>query len=180
MLNDEVNGYYGSGTTNYYNNSTTATTLNFVSTGLSSEVHNKIERVKWSLGGNNSSSVYADAMYRYERAEGSSTWSGKVALMYPSDYGYSANLKECQSTLYNYSLSTCKTTSWLSYSVNQWTLIPFSSSASSVFYVVPSGYVSSRKASDVAFVRPVLYLNSNVGIVEERETSDGIKYFVVE
>ena len=29
-------------------------------------------------------------------------------------------------------------------------------------------------------VRPVMYLKSGAGIIEEKETSEGLKYFVVE
>ena len=181
MLNDEVNGYYASGTSSYYNNSTTATELNFASTGLSSETHNKIARVKWSLGGHSTSSIYSDTMYGYERT-GTNTWSGKIVLMYPSDYGYSADLSSCQTTLSSYDNSTCTTTNWM-YDSNkwQWTLIPYSSYADTVCSVYPSGNVNYGNQSNVAIgVRPVLYLNSDVGIVEEKETSEGLKYFVVE
>lgn len=176
MLNDEVNGYYGSGITSYYNGSTTATELNFSSTGLSSNVYSKIERVNWSLGGYNTSNVYTDVIYRYERI-GTTPWSGKIALMYPSDYGYSADLKECQTTLN----SKCTSTNWLHYSTkNQWTLTPYSSNMFIAFYVNLVGYVTNGRVYSTDGVRPVLYLKSNVGIVEEKVTEEGLKYFVVE
>ena len=181
MLNDEANGYYGSGTTIYYNDSTTPTPLSFSSIGLSSKVHNKVERVKWSLGGHTNTSIYADVMYGYERA-GTNIWSGKIALMYPSDYGYSADLSSCQTTLYEFNNSTCTTANWMhDLAKGQWTLIPNTSSTYRVFIVCSNGSVDSGYRANLAYgIRPVLYLNSEVSIVEEKETSEGLKYFVVE
>ena len=172
--------YYNSGTTSYYNNSTTPTTLNFASTGLSSEAHNKIERVKWSLGEHNWAGFYSDKMYEYERI-GINKWSGKIALMYPSDYGYSSDLKVCQHTLYEYSNPTCKDTNWIYDStISQFMLMPSSYSSSHVFIKNTDSVVGVGITTYSFGVRPVLYLKSDVSIVEEKLTLEGIKYFVVE
>ena len=183
MLNDEVNGYYGSGITNYYNYKSgqdpTPIELDFTSTGLSSKAYDKIERVNWILGGYKTNGVYVDVMYKYERT-GTNKWSGKIALMNSSDYGYSGDLSYCQSTLYHYSLDACKTTTWL-YDSNksQWTLNPFSSNKIYVFFVHSTGAFSDTDAKETYIIRPVLYLKSDIGIVEEKETSEGLKYLVV-
>ena len=171
------NAYYNSQQTSYYNNSITPTTLDFSSTGLSNEARNKAERVKWGLGPYQYSSVYTNVMYGYESA-GTNTWSGKIALMSPSDYGYASDLSNCQMTLVNYNDSNCKLTNWIYYPISsQWTLISFTNTQG-VFYLL-SGDCYGRAHSAVS-VRPVMYLKSNVNIVEEKETSTGIKYYVVE
>ena len=102
--------------------------------------------------------------------------------MHVSDYGYSADLKKCQSTLYNYNESTCTSTNWMYESTKgQWTLIPNSTYDDAVFAIVDSGSAQANLVySNNRSVRPVLYLNSDVGIVEEKETEEGLKYFVVE
>ena len=185
MLNDEVNGYFGSGTTNYYNYNTPQLTVNFDSAGLSSSAHKKIQRVRWNLGEYSGISLpvsYADLIYGSERAITSSTWSGKIAIMHLSDYGYGVDLNECQNVLGDYDASTCINTNWLYDSIkDQWTLTLVSSSGNhGVFIVYSDGISFSGIARDVFGVRPVLYLKSNVGIVEEKETEEGLKYFVVE
>ena len=177
LLND---AYYNSGTTNYYNNSATPIELKFESEGLSSKVHNKIERVEWKINGHNVTAIYTSEMYGYER-EGTNSWSGKIALMNPSDYGYSVDLSSCQSLLNNYGSKKCVDSSWIYNSTkHQWTLIPVTLYTDVVFNVLSLGRISNAYTYFNTFsVRPVLYLKSDVGVVEEKETSEGLKYLVV-
>ena len=181
MLNDEVNGYYGSGITSYYNNSTTAITLDFKSTGLSSEAHSKIERVKWDISESPNPTGFLETIYKAEKA-GTKSWAGKIALMNVSDYGYAADLSSCNQILTDYNHSTCKSTNWMYDSRNtQSTLNTYSSSSYAVFHVRPTGKVSrSTSTYETLSVRPVLYLKSDVSVGEEKETSGGLKYFAVE
>ena len=89
-----------SGTCYYsYNNATTS--CDFTSTGLKNDLtRNAIESVVWNLGGTASytsaSNGLARHWYRYERGTTvysgrPTTWTGKVGLMYPSDYGYATS-----------------------------------------------------------------------------------------
>lgn len=55
-----------------------------------------IAETSWGLGGWNDSVVYSDFMYGKERGTSvysghSTSWNGKIALPYPSDFGYSAD-----------------------------------------------------------------------------------------
>ena len=155
----------------------------YTSTGIKSDTaRNMIETVTWKLGGTaNYSSVsngLASHFYNYERGTtvysgNATTWSGKVALMYPSDYGYAtsggttANRKTCLAKeLYNWDTeSDCKNNDWL-YDSNtiQWTLTSDSSISFGVFYVHNTGYVTRYNASYVIGARPSVYLTSNVKI----------------
>ena len=63
-------------------------------------MRNAIESVVWNLGGTSyeyySSNGLPKHWYSYERGttvygENSTTWTGKIALMYPSDYGYATS-----------------------------------------------------------------------------------------
>ena len=185
LMNLLNNGaYYDRTTGSYYNGSTTATSVDFTTTGLTEEAKSMISNAKWNLGGTSSftssSNGLASHFYGYERGttvySGRPTeWIGSIGLMYPSDYGYATaggsttNRQTCLNTeLYNWdgsSVSDCKNNDWLYDSSNyQWTLTPSFSYSASVFYVDSSGYVRSNGASDSRAVSPAIYLSSNVKI----------------
>ena len=156
------------------------TSCDFTSTGLKNDTtRNAIEEVVWNLGG---SSTYNDvtASMFYERERGTTvytgrptTWTGKVGLMYPSDYGYATSggttkdRAACLAKeLYNWrssDFSDCKGNDYLLDTNNfQWTMAPDSDSASEVFDVREAGYVSRYDAFDGGDVRPVLFLKSSI------------------
>ena len=89
------------------------------------------------------------------------TWDGKIALIYPSDYGYASTDTACRSRL---SSSSCKNENWLFNSVDQWTLSPFSGKVYRVLYAMSIGSVGINYASDPVGVRPALFLKSDVVI----------------
>ena len=144
-----------------------------------------IETVTWKLGGTGSYSSASDGLarhfYGYERGTTvysgrPTTWQGKIALMYPSDYGYATsggsttNREACLAKeLSNWdssSYSDCKNNDWLFNSgTSQWTLTPISSYSYVVFNVYRTGCVFNRSnARDSYGVRPSVYLTSNVSI----------------
>ena len=177
--------YYNRTTGQYYNNSTTATTLDFTSNGLTEVSKNQIDTITWKLGGtanyNSSSNGLASHWYTYERGTTIYTgrpteWPGKVGLMYPSDYGYATSggststrtsclVKE----LYNWdssSYSDCKNNDWLfDSSTPQWTLAPYSSNSTAVFSVYSAGVVRYYIAYLRIAVRPSVYLISKTSIL---------------
>jgi len=180
-LNSILNGaYYSASTTTHsYVNPFTGTEninveLDLRTKGLNSSVQNRIASVKWKLGGWNTSEIYSDEMYNHERGEtvyeGMPTeWPEKIALMYPSDYGYAADLSTCSSTLLYYDQG-CTVTDWLSSFGNgnivEWLLTPFSD-GSDVAFVVEAGLVGDG-VGVVYFgvgVRPVFHLTSDLDIV---------------
>ncbi len=100
------------------------------------------------------------------------TWSGKVGLMYPSDYGYAVggNVRETclGKSIFRYNSDNCMTNDWLLIKDNvQWTMLPSTSStlARAVFILFPGGGLESRNASDAWLVRPTLYLAPSVEII---------------
>ena len=186
---------WDSGTVNDWYTASLQTTLNgdylngsgsYASTGIKSDTaRNMIETVTWKLGGTasytSSRNGLASHFYGYERGTTvysgrPTTWSGKVALMYPSDYGYATsggsttNRDACLAKeLYNWdssSFSDCKNNDWLyDSSTTQWTLTPYSSDSNYVFRVYTTGYVGNRNiANSSGGVRPSVYLTSNVKI----------------
>ena len=168
--------YYNSERGTCYSGLNNATTpCDFTSTGIKNDItRNMIAEVTWNLGGWNTAKIYSDQIYTYERGttvySGRSTsWTGKIALMYPSDYGYATDFTKCSQNLYNYDSSTdsyaCRTNDWLYNSANQWLLTPYSSNSYSAWNVYSSSRVHYGSfVCNANGVRPVLYLNSELEI----------------
>ena len=150
--------------------------------GLTSEAQGMVGNAKWNLGGSSThQGLYANDYYTFERGttvySGRSTeWTGKIALMYPSDYMYAGDLSKCSKDGYNWrnDQTNCRDTSWLrNTSTAQWTLTPPSSNFFDVFRVGTSGYLSYNGYNTQFFYgsRPVLYLASTVEITGGDGTS---------
>ena len=145
----------------------------FTSTGIKNyTTRNFIENVKWNLGGWYNNEEYSDALYKKERgtevitnpSDGilrSTSWTGKVALLYPSDYGYAANLNECA----NAGKFDCS--NWLNSTFDGkylWLLTPsinnsdegFDNMENNAWTVVPDGLDSGQDVFNVYDVFPTL------------------------
>ena len=167
----------------YYGQNNATTSCDFTSTGLKNDTtRNAIEEVVWNLGGTGSytsaSNGLASHFYGYERGTTvysgrPTTWTGKVGLMYPSDYGYatsggsSKDRAACLAKeLYNWDssdFSDCKGNDYLLDANSwQWTLAPSSAYADFVFIVNGVGFVNYVDAYGTGAVRPVLFLKSNI------------------
>ena len=164
--------YYNSASGKCYKGSDNATVdCDFTSTGIKNDTTKKIisEEV-WHLGGWTTYLVYSNQMYGYERGttvySGRPTvWTGKIGLMYPSDYGYATDLSMCSEQLGAYNKSACISNNWLSASrTGKWTLTNRSNYSHAAWYV-DSGdsaldYFLSVKYSNNVY--PVLYLASDL------------------
>ena len=168
------NGTSGS----YYNESTTATNVDFTNYKLSDKAKSYITTSRYYLGGNNTSSVKTTAMYSYERGTRRYDtsrplyWDGYVGLMYPTDYGYAAGNSCATGTiLYDYNVS-CKSKDWLYISnTNQWLMSPYSGYFDLVLYVYSVGRVVDLSSDSAIAVSPVFYLTSSTTITGGEGTS---------
>ena len=136
---------------------------------LGSTWQNLIAETTWRLGGMTSSFNTAKAFYDGERnnvgyGSNPTTYTDEVGLMYPSDYGYAASPDAWITDLRSYNNSTITANNWLYMGLVEWTIIPVSSSSSSVFYAGNSGHVSDNFARVGYAARPVFYLESNVAL----------------
>ena len=166
---NRLNGTCYSGTT-----ADTTKSCDMSSIGLKNEItRNMISETTYSLLGWNDSSIYSDQVYNYERTTGSvynettrdKSWTGKIALAYPSDYVYAADLSQCSQTLYGYNNSRCNSNDWMFNSVYQWLLTPYSGTSYGVWAVNGAGRVNGNYyANGENGVRPVLYLGSELEI----------------
>ena len=163
----------------YNNKNNTTTSCNFISTGLKNDTtRNMIAETTYYTRGHGSSSIYVDAMYDKERVSGTVktgvtptrtlTWTGKIAVAYPSDYGYAADLSLCQKQLGYYNDATCIANNWmeniLRTSSYGWLLTPGSSYANEAWYVYSTGSVGFTYVSIARGVAPVLSLTSELDI----------------
>ena len=169
--------YYNAKSGNCYadqNNATT--TCNFTGTGIKNDkTRGLISEETYSLLGWNSNGVYANEIYEYERSTGKvysgreTTWTGKIALPYPSDYGYAADLGKClNKQLSAYNDSTCTSNNWMKTIIapnHGWLLTPDSGSIFFAWHVLSSGLVGGNSFAYYAYgVVPVLYLNSELAV----------------
>ena len=156
------------------------TEVDFTSTGLKNNTtRNAIEEVVWNLGGSSTYNDVTPSMF-YERERGTTvytgrptTWTGKVGLMYPSDYGYATSggttkdRAACLAKeLFNWDssdFSDCEGNDYLyNSSLYQWTLAPSSANAYIVFSVRGGGSVGNVIARVTYAVRPALFLKSSI------------------
>ena len=138
---------------------------------LTSNAQDMIGVALWNLGGSSTQQgLYANDYYTFERgtqvyAGNSTTWIGKIALIYPSDYMYASDLSKCSNDGYYWN-NSCSDTSWLKDdSTYQWTITPLSSVANDVFHVLSDGTVRGHNnVSHSHGTRPALYLKSGIKI----------------
>ena len=156
-----------------YDNATTS--CNFTSTGLKNDTtRNLIAETTYYTRGHNSSYIFVDAMYDKERVSGtvysghSTSWTGKVAIPYPSDYGYAADLSLCQKKLDSYNDATCTANNWMKNILapnSGWLLTPNSGNDNNAWRVSSPGDVYDNINTYGAYgVAPVLSLTSELDI----------------
>ena len=171
--------YYNSKSGTCYNSRRGITgSCDLTSTGIKNDItRNMIAKTTWNLGGWTTAVAYPNAMYVYERGTtvysgNSTTWTGKIALPYPSDYGYAANFNTCSGTLNNY--SNCNSVNWMKNVMktdDTYLLTANSSRKDTVFRVLYDGFVYGEfsELSDgtdyTKAIVPVLHLNSNQSII---------------
>ena len=179
--------YWNSASGKCYSGQNNATTnCDFTSTGIKNDVtRNLISEETWNIGGWNSYYEYSNQIYGYERGTKvysgrPTTWTGKIALAYPSDYGYAADFSKCTQTLNSYNDSTCTSNNWMKAIIAPnygWLLTPYSSYSSAVWSVHSDGAVSEYSTTYYAHgVVPVLSLSSELGIESSGDGSSSNPY----
>ena len=182
--------------TSSYNNWTGATLKTYLNTTYYNTLSNideqsMIGNAKYYLGGyTQSTGISKDMMYQYERkisgsntyyyGTNSNSWTGKIGLMYISDYGYAAS-DTCTSNLSSYNDETCTSNNWL-YNIkkNEWLLPQRSNYSGDVFNIDADGLVGFNSASNNNYaVRPTLYLKYNVQISSGDGTSSNPYKFIL-
>ena len=187
----DENGKWDSNYVNEWSTATLKTYLNgtYFNDELTESAKSMIGNAKYYLGGRkwadeNPHYGSTEDMYAWERGtevynESRTTeWTGKVALLYPSDYGYTY-AKEVDSTCYGdpYNCDEGTPTKGWIYNSNKregatssqctWLLSPRADLSGGAFCVDSSGYVCYVNGVDDSLaVRPVVYLTSDIKIDE--------------
>lgn len=168
----------------YLNDQTGDDDCDFTDTGLKDDItRNLISEETWNLGGWNNNEIYANVSYAKERGNTvysgrPTTWVGKVALPYPSDYGYAANLKLCNYTLKDYNDGDCVSSNWMKIGLQEREILPFitpnSNTSDNIWYIYEDGDVIAEMdfALNRYDVYPTVYLKSDVGFSTGDGTSD--------
>lgn len=196
-------GYTGTGGSLYYNSKSgscyagqnkATKSCNFTSTGIKNdETRNMISENNWNLGATNGYTYYPNQYYTYERGTSVYTgrptsWIGKIAPMYLSDYAYASDFNKCNKNLQGYTDTNCTNTNWLKGVSSTagsiyWTLTPKNSDADGVYdllpYISSSVSVGSSGAYNSFNVAPTLYLNPDTIITKGEGTKDSpykVKY----
>ena len=162
---------------NIWSTSSTNTTLNSTYYNTLTETwQNKIATHTWKVGGMAYNSSYIAKQY-YDIEVGSSssstTWNGKIGLMYVSDYGFAASYSYWTTALSNY--SSAKSSNWLA-GLQQWTISRNSTPSGGIFCSISTGEIGYIGQKNSYSIRPVFYLNSDVTYISGSGTqSDPIR-----
>ena len=186
----------------YYSRNNRNIGCDFTSDGLKANLKALIDDVLWNTGSNGTNSFRSAStgnFYDYERSSNTgkictskayctdtvtrtTTWQGKVGLMYPSDFGYattggtSMNRTSClDEAIHNWNTNyDCYGNNWL-YDSNyvQWSLTPFAnSSRSNEVFSISLSNVSYDDAYVDKGIRPSVYVISKTMIVGGEGTSE--------
>ena len=160
----------------YYNNRYPSyKSCDFTTIGLKNDItRNMIAIVTHSLGGYNDANIYANQIYSYERGTtvysgNATTWTGKIAIPYASDYGYAADLSLCQKTLNSYYDNTCTANNWMSNIIdNKVTYLLNPSNTTPIF-----GWYCQRSVN-LSQVPPIVdyYIYPTIHLIEDVELDD--------
>ena len=186
LIRDESIGNMAWDNTNDWPNATLNTNLNsgdYWTNSLSEDAKNMIGDAVWYLGGTSDYTSASNGLtshwYSYERGTTvysgiSTSWTGKVGLMYLSDYGYATSggtttdRNSClNKELYNWdSVSDCYNNDWIFNSSAEWTITPRASHSNDVFRLDYAGCVNGDGTRYAFGVRPVVFLKSSIKIVD--------------
>ena len=163
---------------------------------IKSKYQQMISTSLWNIGASKYSGQYPYNLFtkvEYENERGNlpyqngkaTTWVGKIALMYPSDYGYASTDKDCRydlrsgivydgSSKLDYSNTKCKNNNWLSDNGSLWytTLTAVFADPLSVFITYgDNGVITVDSIQYPKATKPTLYLSPNVKIISGTGTS---------
>ena len=147
---------------------------------LKQEAQMLIDNAVWYLGASRTSSSRSVAeQFASERSDQITTdpkdttlvrttkWTGKVGLMYASDYGYASNDTETYeewNCMNNIGYTYCKNGNWLFTGNYEWTISP-TTQYENVLYIHRNGYVAHTDPNAFSHIRPCVYLKQSVKFV---------------
>ena len=177
-------------TITWYNGAKNAQTAVYnYNNNIKKEYQSLIESVVWNIGGWNSNNNNIlltnfnsktgidDGMYGKERGTKvystkttarPVTWTGKIGLIYPTDYAFASADDKCTKI----SSTNCVNQNWLFKNTDYWTITHNSGNATNVWYVPSSNKsaMTTNVASSAYDVYPSLYLKADTKILRREGT----------
>ena len=156
--------YWNPSGTNTWSSSTLTTTNlrdTFLNT-FSSTYQEDIASATWYVNGYSTNSA-TPATWHDNESTGT-PWTGKIGLMYVSDYGFAASNSAWTTNMDSYNSSSITSNNWMYMGLTEWTISRYSSYTYSAYRVYYSGSVSGDYVSKYSMnaVRPSFYLESSV------------------
>ena len=156
--------YWNPSGTNTWSSSTLTTTNlrdTFLNT-FSSTYQEDIASATWYVNGYSTNSA-TPATWHDNESTGT-PWTGKIGLMYVSDYGFAASNSAWTTNMDSYNSSSITSNNWMYMGLTEWTISRYSSYTYSAYRVYYSGSVSGDYVSKYSTnaVRPSFYLESSV------------------
>ena len=157
---------------NVWANASLNTTLNSTfKTEKLSGFEDKIAEVTWRVSGYSTSAATAKTVYTGEITNATKTYTAKIGLIYPSDYGYATTPDYWTTNLFDYD-TAAKNKDWLFLGSYEWLLSPGSGDFNGAWNVNSSGRAYNNGGVVYASaVRPSFYLLSSVKYVSGSGTS---------
>lgn len=138
-------------------------TCDFSSTGLKNDAtRNTISDFEWLINPITTEliSAYPNDIYENEINSGTTTWTGRVGIMYLSDYAYATDLSKCSNVIADYSNSSCSSNNWLKSSSDEWTISNYNNNYEQIYYIGTDGSINTDNFLIEHNFRPTLYLKS--------------------
>ena len=153
---------------------------------IEEKYQNMISESVWNIGGSNYNpstdpkSLPTLEQYKAERGtmtsqtDQATLWTGKIGLIYTSDYGYASTDEECRNDLnagqvynadtkvYDYTNVKCKNNNWLYYKTTYWTLDYLYSKDRVVLCINAKGNVANNGVYNMVSTIPATYLKSDI------------------
>lgn len=175
-------------TTTWFNGAKNAQTAVYnYNNNIKKEYQNLIESVIWNIGAWNTTNIditkynekttIDDGMYGKERGKKvystktltrPITWTGKIGLIYPTDYAFASEDAKCTKL----NVANCTNLNWLSKSSNYWTITHNSDYATKVWNTQSSKAMTTSDASTAYDVYPSLYLKADTKILRREGTKE--------
>ena len=173
---------------------------NFSSTGLKNEWKDYIDNAVWSLysvtqfnqnytgikntGGTPTQFYQSErginnySFYKYGDLANHTTWTGKIGLIYPTDYAFSTSSKNCRTNvfaLWSKNATNCPSETYLNHNENMWLITPLGHNWNYSLNINSNGFIESntvgakdnnKNVSNAFAIYPTLYLKSSIKLTK--------------
>lgn len=173
ILKPTLNTYYinsqdGSNSGYCYNNGDISVNCDFSAKGIKSQFRNMIKEVNWFLGNLDYGNFNTSDFFNKERQKLynsdllDSKDSGKIALLYPSDFGYGVLEENCSRSinLADYGTEKCSGKNWIFRTLN--INSSFLNQMNNLYFNIGYYGIGWDSSSYSKSIFPTLYLNENV------------------